>query len=664
MAAPGAVSSRGVARAGVRRRRILLALGALVAAALAGPVPAAQAHAFLASSSPADGQVLTTAPSELRLAFSEAIVLGATRVDVVDGAGLHLAPTSLTVEANQGPGASAGTAEVPVELVVGLPVLAHGTYQVSWETLSADDLHHTTGVIVFGVAHPVTAAGLREPPPPPLEAGLRWLMFLGLSAALGGALAARLLDRAELLDRGGGGRIDGTRAGSVARLHSACGSIAAAGVAVILLAGQLTSSRAGAAELLVSQYGLRWGVREVGLLLIVAAATARPGSRAAARRSLLLASGGVLACVGTALLGHSGAGATTDLTRVIASAAHLGAAATWAGGVVVLAVVLFARGRRRRSGDGSVRDGSVRNVSARAVLQRFGPPAASCVAVMVVTGVYLSSEVVGSVDAALATIYGRTLLLKVALVGVAGALALVNTVRLHRRGARRWPRRTVVAEAVVVVGILALAAVLTSAQPAMEPQLVRASSAATVGFIDRRVDDLQETVAISPNRPGPNVISVDVFNTRRPAPGRVRAVQVAWTSADGVAMAPLSAAPLADGRWTVNATLGEPGVINVRVVVLREGLPETAAAYRWAVGGLPDLTRPAVVSTAPIGPLLKNVALGLLVLILGLGLGLGLALAVRRGVLRGRVPAGVRIEPPTGDGDAALERPAREPAVQ
>ena len=662
MAAPGAVASRGAARAGVRRRRVLLALGALVVAALAGPVPAAQAHAFLASSSPADGQVLTTAPSELRLAFSEAIVLGATRVDVVDGAGLHLAPTSLTVEANQGPGASAGTAEVPVELVVGLPVLAHGTYQVSWETLSADDLHHTTGVIVFGVAHPVTAAGLREPPPPPLEAGLRWLMFLGLSAALGGALAARLLDRAELLDRAGGGRIDGTRAGSVARLHSACGSIAAAGVAVILLAGQLTSSRAGAAELLVSQYGLRWGVREVGLLLIVAAATARPGSRAAALRSLLLASGGVLACVGTALLGHSGAGATTDLTRVIASAAHLGAAATWAGGVVVLALVLFARGRRRPSGDGLVRDGSVRNASARVVLQRFAPPAAGCVAVMVVTGVYLSSEVVGSVDAALATSYGRTLLLKVALVGVAGALALVNTLRLHRLGARQRPRRTVVAEAVVIVGILALAAVLTSAQPAMEPQLVRASSAATVGFIDRRVDDLQETVAISPNRPGPNVISVDVFNTRRPAPGRVRAVQVAWTSADGVAMAPLSAAPLADGRWTVNAALGEPGVINVRVVVLREGLPETAAAYRWAVGGLPDLTRPAVVSTAPIGPLLKNVALGLLVLILGLGL--GLALAVSRGVLRGRVPAGVRIEPPTGDGDAALERPAREPAVQ
>ena len=70
----------------------------------------------------------------------------------------------------------------------------------------------------------------------------------------------------------------------------------------------------------------------------------------------------------------------------------------------------------------------------RSVLRAFGPPAAGCVGVMVVTGVYLSSEVIGSVDAALFTTYGRTLLLKVTLAVVAGSLALVNTLRLHRRG--------------------------------------------------------------------------------------------------------------------------------------------------------------------------------------------------------------------------------------
>ena len=157
---------------------------------------------------------------------------------------------------------------------------------------------------------------------------------------------------------------------------------------------------------------------------------------------------------------------------------------------------------------------------------------------MVVTGVYLSSEVVGSVDAALLTVYGRTLLLKLAVAGVAGALALVNTVRLRRRGPRSTPRRTVLAEALAALGVLALAAVLTSGQPAMEPQLVRSTTRAADGLVDRKVADLQETVSIRPNRPGPNVVLVDVFNTRRPAPSPVRQVVVSLTSASGQERSP------------------------------------------------------------------------------------------------------------------------------
>ena len=139
-----------------------------------------------------------------------------------------------------------------------------------------------------------------------------------------------------------------------------------------------------------------------------------------------------------------------------------------------------------------------------AVLQRFGPPAAVCVAVLVVTGVYLQQRGGRSVDAAISTFYGRTLLLKVALAAVAGALALVNTVRL-RRGSlalhaaphRRWPRRP------AAVGVLALAAVLTSGQPAMEPQLVQSTTRAADGLVDRKVADLQEAVSVRPTGPGP-----------------------------------------------------------------------------------------------------------------------------------------------------------------
>ena len=60
---------------------------------------------------------------------------------------------------------------------------------------------------------------------------------------------------------------------------------------------------------------------------------------------------------------------------------------------------------------------------------------------------------------------------------------------------------------------------------------------------------------------------------------------------------------------------------------MRRGLPDTTTTYRWTVGGAPSPTRPAVVSTAPLGPRLRQAAGFLLALAL-IGAGL-LALAVR-----------------------------------
>ncbi len=620
-----------VARLGARRLAAVLAAALL--AVLVGPVPGAQAHAFLARSNPADGQVLAAAPAQLRLDFSESVVLAATEIDVVDGSGRHMTPTRLTLvaqgdqdaaDANAGP-----DTEEPVEVVAALPALGRGSYRVSWRTLSSDDLHRTSGVLVFGVGQTVTAGGLDEPTPPPLEAGLRWLLLLGLSGALGGALAGSLLRRGAQ-DVGASPRAAG--AARLARRWSAGGAAAAAITALLLLVTQLAAAGGRALPLLWSSYGLRWGLREIGLLALLGATLHRPRLPRPGTRRLTLAAGATMACLGTALLGHSGTGTSSHLTRVAASAAHVGAATTWSGCVVILSVVLASWARA----------GGAPLESARVVLLRFGPPAAVCVGVMVATGVYLSSEVVGSVDAALLTTYGRTLLVKLAVAGIAGVLALVNTVRLRRAGPRSAPRRTVLAEAAAAVGVLALAAVLTSGQPAMEPQLVRDPSRVPDRLVDGKVADLQEALSIRPNQPGPNVVLVDVFDTRRPAPSPVRQVLVSVTAAGGNAGRYLPAQPLADGRWTVNTDIGVTGPVTVRVTALRRGLPDTTGSYRWTVGGAPEQTRPAVVSTAPLRPVLRAAAL-LLALALS---GLGLLLAVRRQtVRRPRSPAGGRRVP-------------------
>jgi putative copper export protein/methionine-rich copper-binding protein CopC len=573
------------------------------------PSSPASAHAFLTDSNPADGAVLASAPGTLRLQFSESVVIAATRIDIVDSGGHHYKPTALRLVHNGG----GDSTEEPAQIVGDLPALARSAYRVSWETLSSDDLHRTSGLFVFGVNEQVSAAPFEEPKPRLEEAALRWLLLLCLAAALGGALAVRLYRRVGG-DGDGGTTVAAGRARRISIVGAALGILVAAG----LLVDQLVSSRSPAGRLLASSYGARWALREVGFVALLAAIWLgqRSGRRLARPRAplaLLLGLGTACACLGSALLGHAGAGQNLAATRVLADAAHLGAAATWSGLLIVALLVIVPQVRR----------GGAAAVTARAVLRGFGLPAAGCVGVMVVTGVYLASGVVGSVDAALLTFYGRTLMIKVAVFGAVAVLALINTRRLHAAVPRSTPRRTLFAEGILAVVILGLAAVLISGQPAREPQFVTAPVLAAVPVVATQVADLQESLAIRPNQPGRNVVLVDVFDTRRPAPAPIRRVLVSIVGLDGRDSAPVAADRLADGRWSVATGLDAPGRTRVRVTVQRAGLPDATHLYRWTVAGGLERTRPATVSTAPLGGLLENLALALAVLF---GLGWSLAL--------------------------------------
>ena len=239
----------------------------------------------------------------------------------------------------------------------------------------------------------------------------------------------------------------------------------------------------------------------------------------------------------------------------------------------------------------------------RAVLRAFAVPAAACVSVVVVTGVYLSSEVVVSVDALIATTYGRTLLVKVGVVALMGVAGLVNHRRLRGRHDLDVPRRSIAAEAMLGVVALAASGVLASGQPATEPEFLRAPSA-TRGPLAAQVGDLQEAVNIRPNVPGRNVASVDVFDTRRPAPGPVTGVDLE------IGGATVPATPVGDGHWTATVDEVRAGPTDVTVVVHREGIDDTTWHEQWVVGTSSPGRQP-VVSMAPVSGLLRWTALGL-----------------------------------------------------
>ncbi|MDX6238043.1 MAG: copper transport protein [Kribbellaceae bacterium] len=549
----------------LRRIGFVLLLVALVAV---WSPQAASAHAFLTSSSPADGAALAAPPAQLRLDFSETVVLAATQIDLVGEGGQHYPVTNLRIQGEGG--------EEPSQLLGSLPSLPRGAYRLSWQTLSADDLHRTAGVLVFGVGQEVAAAGLDEPTPAAAEAALRWLVFLALALSLGGALMRRLVSR-----RGGTSSPGWVRLTHRGELIGPTAGLVGAAVLLIYQIGG-----GGFAQLLGGSYGVRWGLRELGFLLLLVAALLRP-SRV---RATGIVVGAGLVGVGSALLGHSGAGQTLSLTRVAADALHVVSAGTWAGALFfgLLFVVPAARGTRERLPD------------ALAVMRAFGLPAAAFISAVIVTGVYLTSSVVGSVDAALVTFYGRTLLLKVAVVAVIGVLGLLNHARVRRTTGRAWRSRTVVVEAALALLVLGLSAVITSGQPALEPQLVQDPQAKVVPIQDSRVADLQQAFAVRPNLPGQNLVLVDVFDTRRPAPAPIRGVTVGVLDADGTSSAAVAAQRLADGRWSAPVVLNSSGAARIVVTVHRPGLSDATHTYRWAVAGGPAATRSTLVSTKPI----------------------------------------------------------------
>ncbi len=553
-------------------------------ALLMASAPSASAHAFLVESNPADGATLAAAPAEIRLQFSESVALDAMQLDLVDGAGHHLSTGPVRLE---DAGAADADPEEPVAVVAALPRLAPDAYRLSWRTLSTDDLHVTNGVLVFGIGQAVTGSGRQEPLPGALEVILRAIIFLCLALALGGFLACVLLRRSSTA---GVVLLAARRFAWLAAVGAAAGI-----VSVTLLVGwQIVGDGLPATAVINSGVAAHFALRTAGFALLGIAAVLlgrSSGTPITARWAVGI--GAVAVAVGSSLMGHPGAAGRLSVTRLLADGAHLLSAATWAG--VLFLAVAVALPLARRTGTTAV----------HATLVAFGPPAAACFGVLLVSGLYLSSSAVVSVDAAVSTFYGRALVLKLSLVAVIAVLGLVNHRRL-RDGSGRLRRRLIIAETALAASVLVLAAVLTSSQPAMQPNFVRTAGAEQVALRDGAAGDLQETVTVQPNAPGPNVVLVTASDTRRPSPGPIRRVLVSVDDPNAPAGTPINAEKVDAGQWSAPTDIRAAGEARIEIRVQRDGLPDVVSSYPWQVGG--GGAAEATVWTAPIADLLVALA--------------------------------------------------------
>jgi putative copper export protein/methionine-rich copper-binding protein CopC len=447
----------------------------------------ALAHTGLQSASPGDGDHLSVAPHELRLTFTEAVELALARLALtgpdgaVEVASLALHPDSATVlvGAIRGP-------------------LVGGTYTVNWQITGADG-HPVRGEYSFVIAPgaeglTVTTVGPtapgQEPPPAehhdavtfptgtsfgaesPLYVAVRWLTFLGLLGVIGVvvfrvAVLALMSRDSDPDDRA----VVGVAASRAATVGLA--ALALLGVALILRLYAQSYALHGGGEALNpgllgtmltrTTWGWGWLLQAVATLVtLVGLLLARSGSRSGWS---LAAIGAVALAFTPGLSGHAAAAPELTTLAMLADALHVLGAGGWLGSLLLVVTVGIPVALRRTDGD--------RGKSVAALVNAFSPTALLFAGVVVATGVFAAWLQLGTVSALWESAYGRTLLLKLALLSVVFGTGAYNWLRvkpaLGSEVAAGRLRRSAAVELGVGVVVLAVTAVLVAtATPSAE----------------------------------------------------------------------------------------------------------------------------------------------------------------------------------------------------
>ncbi|WP_028068103.1 copper resistance protein CopC [Solirubrobacter soli] len=486
-------------RRAAARVRAAAALCALVAVLVA---PAsAFAHAALVRTAPSAAGTVTPAPKEVVLTFSEPIEPRFAAVSVSDAAGKQVRA-----------GDPVRRTEDPTTLTVPLKDVPEGWYLVYWRVISADG-HPVRGAFTFAVgpnagpAPQFVVPTVSETAATPRLVAARWIMILAAMVAIGLFVFQILIARPARL---------------IKPFAIACVIALLAAPAYLLLSTAQFSLRSAldvsalAPLFDVSAFGRGYLRFELCLALFVGAAAIalaidRPDRARRSVAEILATSGALLAAAATLLIpgvsGHPSQTSPRGLATVL-DLVHLSAGAIWIGGL--LGLLLIGRTQIRRA------------------LPRFSTVAIGAVAALLVTGTIAAILQLPTLSSLWQTGYGRSLLVKIALLLGALVLAAVNLLRSRPRIAagREAPalRRLVGGEAVAVIGAVFAAAILTSLAPPAKAVADLGKPAAKVGpgavAETVRHNGYEVALEVAPNRAAvPNRFEVTIKRGGKPVEG-------------------------------------------------------------------------------------------------------------------------------------------------
>lgn len=546
--------------------RSLAVLAIVLSGALVLPRGTA-AHALLQSSTPAAGSTVGAAPTTIELVFGETPDPRLSSVKVFDASGVnHATGTALPAPGNA------------LELDVPVGSLQDGVYTVAWRTLSSVDGHVAAGSFAFGVGVAVTAS-----PAPGAAAGssssaslaadaARWLLYLGLVAVFGAAFFGLTIDP-------GAPR-------SVVRMAGSGWLVAALGAIGVTVA-QWSDAGGDFGTLLGTSVGMSaierlTAIGITGALMALLASRRGGGRERPVDRRLfglvaVAAAGSMLVDVVT---GHAAAGSLAPL-KIVAQLLHVASVGIWIGGLGALLLDLRGLPSEARA----------------EIARRYSTWAGIMLATVVVTGTVLAVTDILTLDALVATDYGRVVLIKSVLLGIVALLGAGNRYINIPAIAQRviGLRRVASAEVAVAVGILALSALLVNLAPPATVASGAATAPAAPPIIVSGHDfgtSLKVRLVVTPGGAGFNQFSASVtdFDTGAPAPSTSVNLRFAIASRTGVGESNLGLQPGAagsfsasganlslEGIWKITATVAGPsGTVEVPLVAATSIAPETS----------------------------------------------------------------------------------------
>ncbi len=437
---------------GVGRLAVLFA--ALVAAAYSATP--ALAHANLVSTSPQDGAVVASAPTEVRVRFDDPVTVG---------------PGNAVVAADRS-SVLAGSPRVERgghELVLPLRSLGNGDYSVRWGIVS-DDGHFESGLLAFRVGNQQLGAGVprsvleaESERPSAADVFARWLFLGGILVAGGISLFRLLVSRA------------GARQAAV--------TLMLALIAVVLGGSLLLQTTHGGAT--------RFGdITTAAVLVAAGGALATALSRTYPRLLVLATSAALALLAAPTFSGHAFRAASLRPLSVAADLLHVAAAAFWIGGLLQLAVILW-------TGEDP---GAAR---------RFSRLALPAVVLIALSGLGRALIELTSVSQLWSTGYGRAIVVKSALLG---SLIVLGWLSRRWLGSATRLLRNVSTELALLALLIGAVAVLTALRPGRDvvAKLPPAASAevtpvptpprGSVTFA-RQSRELAVALAVRPGRP-------------------------------------------------------------------------------------------------------------------------------------------------------------------